>query len=57
MPVRIEILRKERIKLATDEVIDLLRKKFELSPLECAYALENLLESLQETLGATFKVE
>ena len=45
---------KEKLSKAADEVIDLLRKTHELTPMECAVVLENLTVSLQDTFGELF---
>lgn len=51
-----EIIRKDLVSKVSDEVIDLMRKKNGLTPLECGYLLENLLAALQDTMGCTFSV-
>jgi len=55
--MKIELLNKEKLSEVADEVIDLLRKKHHLSPLECAFVLDNLLESLEETMAQLFHAE
>ena len=47
---------KEKLSKAADEVIDLLRKKHNLSPLECGVVLENLYESLRDTCAELWEV-
>lgn len=42
---------KKQLGDVCSDVIDLLRKKHKLSPIECAFVLDNLLESLQDTIA------
>jgi hypothetical protein len=53
----VTICDKEKLTRASDDTIDLLRKKHKLSPLECAFVLDCLLESLQDTMGQLFQGE
>jgi len=54
---KIELLNKKKLSKVADEVINLLRKTHHLSPIECAFVLDNLLESLQDTMAQLFNVE
>lgn len=48
---------KEKFGMVCDEVIDLMRKKWKLSPFQCAYVLEVLEGNLKKTLGQLFEEE
>ena len=48
---------KHRINDACMDVIDVLRKKHKLSPLQCALALEALRDSLSDTMTELFHDE
>jgi len=48
---------KEKLSKVANDVIDLLRKQHDLTPLECAVVLDNLYVSLQDTCGELWKEE
>jgi len=48
---------KEKLSEICTEVIDLLRKKHELSPTKCAFVLDTLQKSLEDTMGQLFNTE
>lgn len=48
---------KEQLSQICNEVIDLLRKKHNLSPTQCAFVLDTLRGGLQDTMEELFGVE
>ena len=48
---------KKRYSRICDEIIDILTKKYELTPAECGFVIRVLMDSLSETFGVKIKVE